>query len=957
MHVEKEASPPVHAVQRLLSPFVSRYVRRQLQSPDQDKWGRIRGCLESGRAFGEEAFLAVVMIDISGYSKLTSELSTLGKLASEVITKSLGQYLDKVIHVVGQFNGDVIKFLGDALLISFEANPETYNQSDSQANVVLTALHFLVTVMTSLPTAVFDLNSFSDAALALGSSTENTRVLRLHSAVWCGRATHVIAGLAGERLDYFIAGEFAGAIEAALNLAKRDEIGLSPMVATVVEEALGMNLNHAKSSGYVTLDPRAISTLYHLLGTLRRHSISSSNPIAVSSFLPTLVHASPHIEERWQRDVETFRLFVNDAMVHKIKSVATTVAQPSGNVSNGLDVGDYRTVVVVFVKLLESAFALDAVQDALVAFLHSVRRFRGVFQQVAVDDKGTTLLAAFGLPPFTQDANALNAIHSLMAFSEMGQESKFGHFVAGVSSGDLLFTRIGNDYRSEASFVGDAICTAARLMTFSTQSNVVVFDNSIKPFLPTRYPIESLGGVKLKGKACEIELFQIRLSGRDPNIKSTPFWGGNPYGLFAGGSKANLGEGYEPEKEKLREAIVDWLDWHKCGGKESRRPAVACAILGPMGSGKSSFLESAVSLLRERKAEVCFTFGTELRHLTPLYALKNILKFIYETFSRKSSDQTSGLLPVPESNVLRRQISRQSSGLLNRSEQGELFQRFMLKYELNPEIAPMLKFLLGYETTEKAARTLGVENTFVIHRDAIKVVMVAIVSKFTLSKPTCLVIEDMQVRYLYRSIAKNQELYERCEGMPLKASLMVQAIVQSKEVFGVKDGRLITIGTTETIDRLFSASVGTFILAEFDRLQSDCKEVLKKASVLGTQFFADQIQGLDPNLDSETLESLLRAARDANFLKEEFGVEGEEEYTFRHVSLRNAIYESVPFTVRQRLHLLAADFFERQCNDSNKRNIWPVICYHLNQAKEFEKSLSKMFARAPSVTQLLKFKI
>ncbi|KAJ3111925.1 hypothetical protein HDU96_005154 [Phlyctochytrium bullatum] len=762
MQVEKEASPAPHAVHRLLSPFVSRYVRRQLRCANQESWERIRARLEGGQAFAEESFLAIVMIDISGYSKLTSELSTLGKLASEVITKSLGQYLDKVvtssslfqvIHVVGQFKGDVIKFLGDALLISFEAEPETQHTSDSQANVVLTALHFLVTVMTSLPTAIFDMNPFSDAAMAmLESSTESTRVLRLHSAVWCGRATHVIAGLVKERLDYFIAGEFAGAIEAALNLAKRDEIGLSPMVAAVVEEALGMNLNHAKASGYVTLGDGDISTLYHLLGKLgkhRRYSVVASNPTDLAPFLPTVVHASPHIEERWQRDVETFSLFINDAMVYKLRSIASNASQQqSGDVSNWVDVGDFRTVVVVFVKLVDSAFALNAVQDALVAFLHSVRRFRGVFQQVAVDDKGTTLLAAFGLPPFTQEANALNAIHAMMAFGEMSEESKFGNFVAGVSSGDLLFTRIGNDYKSEASFVGDAICTAARLMAFSTQKNVVVFDNSIKPFLPTRYPIESLGGVKLKGKSCEIELFQIRLYGGDSTTKSAAFSRGNPNVSFEPADKAKLVDGYKAEREELKDTIEDWVEWHKGSGKESGRPCVGCAISGPMGAGKSSFLEPAVSLLRERRAEVCFTFGTELRHLTPLYALKNILKFIFENFGRESAtEQTNSLLTLAESNhVLQRLKSQSLIGLLNPVERGELLRQFMEKYELNQEIAPMLRVLLGYETSESATGTLLVENNLVIERDAIKVVMVAIVSKFTLSQPTCFVIEDIQVR-------------------------------------------------------------------------------------------------------------------------------------------------------------------------------------------------------------------
>eukprot|EP00842_Homolaphlyctis_polyrhiza_P003038 jgi/Hompol1/3735/HPOL_006710-RA len=57
-----------------------------------------------------EAFAAVVMVDVSGYSKLTAALAERGPVGAELLTKTMKGYLDKIIHTIVTHGGDIVKF-------------------------------------------------------------------------------------------------------------------------------------------------------------------------------------------------------------------------------------------------------------------------------------------------------------------------------------------------------------------------------------------------------------------------------------------------------------------------------------------------------------------------------------------------------------------------------------------------------------------------------------------------------------------------------------------------------------------------------------------------------------------------------------------------------------------------------------------------------------------------------
>jgi len=71
----------------------------------------------------EKARGALLLSDISGFTKMSEALSKLGKAGTEELTMILNDYFDAMIGVIIGFKGDILKFGGDALLVSFYGDP------------------------------------------------------------------------------------------------------------------------------------------------------------------------------------------------------------------------------------------------------------------------------------------------------------------------------------------------------------------------------------------------------------------------------------------------------------------------------------------------------------------------------------------------------------------------------------------------------------------------------------------------------------------------------------------------------------------------------------------------------------------------------------------------------------------------------------------------------------------
>ncbi|HHN94450.1 MAG TPA: adenylate/guanylate cyclase domain-containing protein [Anaerolineae bacterium] len=105
MNTRQDLLPILQAVRA----YVPRLILEQvLAAPDVEQAGR------------EERFAgAVLFADVSGFTAMSESLAQLGKEGAEELTRVLNRYFSTMIEIVEQFDGQVIKFGGDAITCAF----------------------------------------------------------------------------------------------------------------------------------------------------------------------------------------------------------------------------------------------------------------------------------------------------------------------------------------------------------------------------------------------------------------------------------------------------------------------------------------------------------------------------------------------------------------------------------------------------------------------------------------------------------------------------------------------------------------------------------------------------------------------------------------------------------------------------------------------------------------------
>ncbi|KAJ3146842.1 hypothetical protein HK101_002286, partial [Irineochytrium annulatum] len=336
----------------LASSFTAKYVRTVVTDPV--KWEWVERTLQAGSPFTETEFMVVVgysrqfitsavrqvlkeglqvMIDISGYSGFTTALASAGKISSEVITQTVGGFLDKLVVILDSFGGDVVKFLGDAVLVTFDvhhgAPVRLSAEEDRMADAARRAIACCATIMTRLPSAVVDLSayssSFGNIGEISGSEAKASQIGILNNA-W------EVAGVA-ETQKFAVYPEFF--IVAGDAMKPLSEV-VTPQLA--LEVAGSVEFSNAECMNFFRFITANIA--YQIVKMTTSHRDRGS----------------------FMSDVSTTEQ-ASDG-VHKIAFY------------------EYRTITAVFVKLTW-AFNAEKAHRCLRSFMESIKAHNGVFQQFA----------------------------------------------------------------------------------------------------------------------------------------------------------------------------------------------------------------------------------------------------------------------------------------------------------------------------------------------------------------------------------------------------------------------------------------------------------------------------------------------------------------------------------------------------------------------------------------------
>jgi class 3 adenylate cyclase/tetratricopeptide (TPR) repeat protein len=178
-------------------------------------------------------------------------------------------------------------------------------------------------------------------------------------------------------------------------------------------------------------------------------------------------------------------------------------------------------------------------------------------------------------------------------------------------------------------------------------------------------------------------------------------------------------------------------------------------------------------------------------------------------------------------------------------------------------------------------------------------------------------------------------LLARAGGNPLYAEEFIRMLVDRGILVRRGSSWELTTGQDEIP---VPETVQALIAARLDTLPSDRKALLQDASVIGKVFWAGALAdmgGLDRATVRERLhelarKELIRPARRPS-------IEGEAEYAFWHVLIRDVAYGQIPRSARVAKHRSAATWIERIGGERVADNA-EVLAHHYEQALELARA-------------------
>ncbi|MCA9699624.1 MAG: AAA family ATPase, partial [Myxococcales bacterium] len=476
---------------------------------------------------------AFLFVDIAGFTKLTERFSKVGPRGAEDLSRALESYFGIFNDVVLSHGGDIIGYAGPAGLAFWDQRD--YGTLD----VALTLA--------------------CQCGLRLQSTLEATPfaqdvVLRQRVAVDGGSMVNFDVGDVEERCMTLLAGPAVLRAGHAQSLA-----------------ALGDVVVHDEVWSQISSAFKSVS-----MGGNLRKLLSVESPRPLPAHRPD--HVAPtNLASRYLHRVVLTRLGVGQRDF----------------------IAEFRTLTVLFINLpLVDADVrmLTKLQQAVVGIQGVLAEYEGTLHRAMIDDKGTSLVAPFGLPSFAHEDDSVRAIEAAIRMGEVLKSSDLEPRI-GVATGRLFCGDHGSAARRQYSLVGPTINRAARLMQACDGSHGLLLDGATLQSLGGRFPCELVAEIKLKGTEYETRIY-------------------TPVGRLrrAKAMTATTLIGRLDERERLT----------RCLDRLGEGVSGVVVIEGPPGIGKSALVAWARQQAEAREIMICEGAADSMNRQTTLYSFRGL---------------------------------------------------------------------------------------------------------------------------------------------------------------------------------------------------------------------------------------------------------------------------------------------------------------------------------------------
>ncbi len=583
-----------------------------------------------------------------------------------------------------------------------------------------------------------------------------------------------------------------------------------------------------------------------------------------------------------------------------------------------------RIVSVVFVDLVgftSRSEQLDPedVRAFLTPYHDFVRREFESFGGVVEKFIGDAIVAVFGAPTAYGD-DAERAVRAALAVRdgvrELGELDVQVRIA--VNTGEALVSLGARPELGEAMVAGDVVNTASRLQSAAPVDGVIV---GRETYRTTRDAIEyeSAAPVEAKGKAEPVEAW----------LAVRP--------LHAAGERRQSGDlvGRGRELEVLRGI------WERVAAESV---PYLVTVLGPAGIGKTRLAQEFDGIVQELGGRTVHGRSLPYRESSAYFAFATQVKQLCGIF--ESDPPEVGLRKLGE-RVLDESVTRHLAILLGLDPEGSVDDREELFFSVRVFIESVAR---------EQPTTLVLEDIHWADRSLLDLVELLAAR-----------LRDLPVLIL--TLARPELLDLRPAwggGLPAYTALPLSPLstADAEELAQLRLGRLHEAATrladTAGGNPLFieqlaatmaeSSAAGALpttirgiLAARLDALPAEERALLLDAAVVGKTFWRGALERMVDGSDglSELLGALER--RDLIVRDTTSAIEGEQQFAFKHVLIRDVAYELLPRADRRARHARVAEFFEDRTSELGE--IATALARHWRDAGDPQRALG-YFIRA-----------
>lgn len=831
----------------------------------------------------DQSVAAAMFVDISGFTSLTERLKQRSRDWADQLSSFLNSVLGELIDLINAHGGDIVKFSGDALLVLWPAD-------------------------------------------------EGPRSIATRRAVQCGLA--VQESVNGRRVD--------GATEISLNvivsvgdvyrkLVGNPDVGWHFLVAGDPVTQIPAAQKHARP-GEVILSPPAAEAASAYCG-LAQLSDGHARVVGVTRALPVVAMQDQPLSPEMS---EGLRAFIPDAVVSRLEA------------GQSQWLAEIRRASVLFAGVtgIEHAApaALDQTQALTEVFQKCVQRYDGMAKDIGVDDKGTVLMAVFGLPPRSHEDDPLRAALAALDLRSGIRRLGLGCTVA-VTTGRLFCGPVGNGTRREYTVYGDEVNLAARLME-AAAADAILCDEETRSAVEAQITVDQLPVFTLKGKAEPVGV--CRLRGEEDD-----------------GAQTVIG------REGERSTIRDHLERLKDG------TGGVLIIEGEPGIGKSRLAGELLRQARATGTRCLVGAGDAMEPSTPYHAWRPVFTQLlglgmgddFETQTLRileflrSEDINQDLAPLLNV-IMPFQLPDTGFTAQLRDEVRADNTRELLTTLLRRAAANAVLLLEDTHWLDSASWALALRAAQDI--DSMLLVVTSrppsdpsppeydqLAQRATSSRLNLGALSFEETLTLLRQRLGVQEISEsladvihgRSEGNPFFTEQLACAL-RDKGLIMIDDGVCRSSSQVRDLAALdVPTTIEGVITSRIDLLTPTQQLALKLASVIGPTFDLRLLTDIYPaDADKASLADNVEAIRRLELTAIEDAASGRQ-YTFRHIITQEVAYGMMLVFQRREVHRDVAEWYERNHAD-DLAQFFPLLAHHWSKAAEGEDSDHGSVAKA-----------